>query len=109
MKLKRATRTHADCRKLQILETAIIVSMDVGLQNLTAEHIARKAKVTRSLINHHFHGIKNLKWLIVKTAIDRRILPIIAQGLLSKEPRFKNISPDLRDEALKSINGVTPQ
>ena len=46
--------TKADRRKIEILESAIRTYAELGIAYVSYEDIARKAKISRPLVQHHF-------------------------------------------------------
>ncbi|MGZ3768998.1 MAG: TetR/AcrR family transcriptional regulator [Bdellovibrio sp.] len=55
-----ATLSKADKRKLEILEAAIKTYADLGVEYVSYEDIAREAKVSRPLVQHHFPDKREL-------------------------------------------------
>ena len=48
-------------RKKQILDAAMTIALDDGLNTLTVRHLAQKASLSVGLIHHHFKTIQELK------------------------------------------------
>lgn len=97
------TRLDVDLRKKYILDAAINIAKKIGYQKLTCKNISHETNMSRSHITHRFKSIKILKRLVLRTAIDQKILPIIAQGLANKDEATKKIPQKLKETALKSI------
>lgn len=56
----------AELRKLEILEAAIATYAELGINYISYEDIARRAKVSRPLINHHFPDKRKLFEMAIK-------------------------------------------
>lgn len=80
------TLSKSEQTKLAILESAIKIYSELGIEYVSYEDIARKAKVTRPLVNHHFPSKRQLFELAIKyirsqfqqlavTAIQQEISP----------------------------------
>jgi AcrR family transcriptional regulator len=90
-------------RKKLLLYTAIDLSVRFGYKYLTRTKVAKKAGVTDALINHYFGTMKNLKKAVLREAIDKEIIPVVAQGLALRDPLALKISKTLKDKTLKYI------
>jgi TetR/AcrR family transcriptional regulator, transcriptional repressor of bet genes len=59
-KKPRYSRVEADLRRQMLIDAAIRCLAEGGIAAFTVERIAREAKVSRGLINHHFDGMSDL-------------------------------------------------
>ena len=90
-------------RKAEILEAAIALATKRGVRRLTREEIAEAAGVTPGLITIRFKTIAALRKEIIIQGVKREILPIIAEGLLDREPAAMKADPALRFRAMASV------
>ncbi len=60
------TLSKSEQTKFAILEAAIKIYSELGIEYVSYEDIARKAKVTRPLVNHHFPDKRQLFELAIK-------------------------------------------
>lgn len=78
--MKRTRLTPAK-RRIALLETAIQLCESMGYLRVSRRAIAREAGVSPALVSHYLGPIGVLRRTIMSVAVDRKILPIIAQGL----------------------------
>lgn len=97
-------RLNPALRKEQILEAAIELAIKNGYQHVTRDTIASHAGVTYSLVTHYFNTMPQLKRAIMRAAISREIVEIIAQGLASRDPQALKASDELKQRALQSLS-----
>ena len=77
----KGARMNPLARKEQILDTAIELSIEHGYRQLTRRAVAKKIQCTQTLISHYYASIKDLREAVLNTAIEREVLPILAQDL----------------------------
>jgi len=90
-------------RKKQILDGALNVASLVGYQNVTRDAVATAAGVSTGLINLHFSTMAQLKRDIMRAAVKREVLSVIAQGLAAHDAHARKASEDLKRRALASL------
>lgn len=90
-------------RKAELLEAALQVAEATGYVHLTRQAVADKAGVVPSLVTHRFSTMADLRRSVMRQAIKREILPIIAQGLAVRDPHALKAPVDLQHKALKSL------
>ncbi len=96
MKNKRLT---PEARGDMLLNVAIDLAAKHGLANVTRDQIAAKAKVAAGLVTLRLGTMKEMRRTIMRNAVTREILPIIAEGLATRD-RFALEAPeDLRQRA----------
>jgi AcrR family transcriptional regulator len=86
MTIKRTVKIGKKERMAQIINVALIHAEKIGYQSLSRKIVADLAGVTPSLIHYHFKSMGKFKKLLMKGAVTREILPIIAQGLSARDP-----------------------
>lgn len=101
MSRKRKRRTDPDICKEQLLAVAIELAKRVGYRNVTRPLLAHKSKVSVSLISTRFGSVPELYDDIMRAAVDREILPIIAQGIVAKDSIALNASDALKKRAMQ--------
>lgn len=75
------TRMKPEARREHILSVAIDICNKQGYNNLTRERIATQAGIATGLVNHAFTTMTKLRRAVMRAAIQREILPIVAQGI----------------------------
>lgn len=64
-----------------ILDSAIALARMQGVQWITRDEVAAWAGCSAGLVNYHWKSILDLKRAVFTAAVDRQLLPLIAQGL----------------------------
>lgn len=98
-----ATRLAPKDRKKQILDAALAVAGIKGINRMTREEIAALAGISDGLINLHFSTMAQLRRSVMRAAIANHILPIVAQGLVIKDPQALKAPEELKKAALESL------
>ncbi len=96
-------RANPHLRREQILDAAINAAKEIGYQKITRYDVAKKAKISMGLISRYFEGIEGLRSEIMITAIKRKIVEIVAQGLANNDFYAKKAPPKLKAEAITSL------
>lgn len=97
-------RLSKEERKREILNAAIALAKVSGYRTLTRDGVADRALVSTGLISYHFETMDALKRLVVKTAIEKEILPIIAQALADGDLQARNAPERLKKQALATLS-----
>lgn len=91
------TRSH-------ILAVSLRLAAKHGYRNITRDQIAIGAKVPPSLISYHLGTMIELRRHIMREAVRRECLAVIAQGLAAQDKHAAKAPPHVRQEALDSLN-----
>lgn len=102
-KQKRVRIDNKDLRKEQILLAATILAEKVGYQNITRNMIRDELKVSGALITHYF-PLPELKKAIMKAALDKNIVSIIAQGIGAKDPIALKANTVVKKKAIEFLS-----
>ena len=92
-------------KREHILQTAVSIARASGLTALTRDLLARTANVPNGSINHYFETMDHLRALVIRHAIDNRILRIVGEAVAARHPLARRASVALRIEALASLAG----
>jgi len=92
-------------RRNTILDAAIRCAQTGGFYNVTRADIAREAGVSEGLVTHYCGTMPQLRRAIMRAAIHRGVLPVIAQGLASGDPQAIKAPQDLKDRAAQAMAG----
>lgn len=87
-------------RKAAILAAAIEEAKEQGYQWITRDAVAKRAGVGAGSVNVAFGRMVELKRAVLREAVARRIVEIVAQGLADQHPIAKDAPPDLKREAV---------
>ena len=97
------TRKNSGDRYTSILDAAIAEAAENGLSNILRKCIAARAGVSEPMVNKHLGTIAQTKRQIMRKAIERKVLPIIAEGLVTRDPHALKVPEALKQEALNSL------
>ncbi len=95
---KQATRE----RVAEILTAALKLSEKEGYRSVTREGLAAAAGVAPGLITLYLGTRENWQRAIMREAIRVQCLPVIAQGLVIRDPHARKVAPELQQKALQS-------
>lgn len=99
-------RLHPTTRKLQLLDVAVKLAETCGWQNLTRRAVAEGAGCSHSLINAYWPTVADLQDSVMRAAVRREVLPVIAQGLAVKDWTALSAPAELRARAAGWMVGV---
>jgi AcrR family transcriptional regulator len=102
--LEGSRRLDPKVRKESILDVAIQRAMELGFDNIRRDDIADKAGVAQGLVTRYFTTMTQLKRAVMRAAVHRGILSIIAQGIVAKHPEALKASEELKQQALSSLS-----
>ena len=97
-------RMEPNDRRNQILDAAIVLSINIGYKCITRDAVAEVAGISSSLIANYFPRMVDLKKAVMEAAIEERKLEIIAQGLSISDPLALEISEELKKKVLKYLS-----
>jgi AcrR family transcriptional regulator len=86
-------------RKAELFEHAMALAVASGYMRVTRSAIAEAGGVTEGLVTHYFGTMTTLRRDIMRAAVKRRVLPIVAQGMAMGEKAALKAPEDLRKEA----------
>lgn len=91
-------------RKASILEAAIDAAKKQTFSGLRLHHIATAADCSNALVVSHFGTMTKMRRAVMRAAIQREILPLIAQGVATGDPTATKANKALKDKALASLS-----
>jgi AcrR family transcriptional regulator len=98
-----SVRLDAKDRQGEILEAALLVAQKMGFANIRQKDIAERAGCGYGTVTLHFKTMTQMRREIMRAAIKREILPIIAQGLGMGDPNAKKAPAEIKKKALASL------
>lgn len=103
--MKPQPKLDARVRMKQILDAALALACKGrSYTSLSRDEIARAAGIpSSSLIQYHFGTMPDFQRDIMREAIRRECLPVIAQGLAVGDKRCKKLDPELKAKALQAL------
>lgn len=90
-------------RNRAVLEAALVLAELRGYKSITRIDVAASAGVACGSVNNAFGTMDALRDAVVATAVERRMLPIIAQALVDRHPAALAAPPEVKDSALASL------
>lgn len=97
------TRMKPEARRDQILAAALTIATEQGYNALTRDGVANAAGVATGQVNHIFNTMAQLRRAVMRAAVHRELLPIVAQGLAQGD-KDAHAAPDwLKRKALDSL------
>lgn len=103
VKRYRATRTSPVIRKEMIICSALQLAARIGYNKVTLPLVSREAKVSHVLVLRYFKSIKKLQNEILKSAVDKKMHRIVAQGLAFHDPIILRTSKKIKKQAAESL------
>ena len=101
--MKHDTRLKPAVRRDQILTTALSLAESSHYLQLTRDKIARALGLSGPAVQYHFGTMAKLRSEIMRAAVKREYLPVIAQGLMARDRQAAKADPDLKTRALESV------
>lgn len=92
-------RVVPELRRKHVLNKAIELAKTKGYNSLTRDDVATGANVSPALISHYFGNIDQLRIVVLKLAIKREVLEIVAQGLVREDPIAVQAPKELKHRA----------
>jgi len=93
-------RVNPLLRRSHVLNKAIELAKEKGYNSITRKEIAEAAEITPALLSHYFDSIESLRATVLKIAIRRKVLEIVAQGLVNNDPEAIQAPRDLKYAAV---------
>lgn len=90
-------------RHRMLMDKALELSARDGYKNVTMEALTTAAGVSRTLYARYFTSVLQFRVEVMRTAVKRRNLPIIAQGLVARDPHALKAPSELREAAIATL------
>lgn len=100
-------RLKPELRREVLLDHALAAARQYGYAKVTRQQIATTASCSTGLVSSYFGTMPDLRRTLMRAAVTREILDIVADGLALRDP-FAMRAPDrVKNEALKTIAART--
>ena len=96
-------RLTREARKEQLMSAALTQAVKLGYQRVTLCAVAEAAGVATSLVTYYFNTMTQLRRAIMRTAVKREILEIIAQGLANGDANASAAPEAIKRRALNTL------
>lgn len=100
---EKRTYLKKGARRDQILTAAMAMALDTGYDSLTRDGVAERAGVAMGQVNHVFNKMEHLRRAVMRSAVSRELLPIIAQGIAHGDKIAHGAPKWLKQKALASL------
>lgn len=97
------TKPGADVRREQILEAALTLATAAGFDRITRDKVAAAASCSQGLVNMYFQNMAGLRNELMKFAVKRSDVTVVAQGLLARHPEALKAPQALRSLAAGQV------
>jgi len=98
-------RLEPNARRAEILAAALIVAANGHYARMTRAQIAGMAGVAGPTVQHYLGTMSELREAVMREAVSRQCLVVIAQGLLAKDQHALCAPETLRRQALNTALG----
>lgn len=90
-------------RNRAVLDAALQVASERGYRTMTRDQVAERAGVAVGGVNNAYGTMDGLRDAVMAAAVDRGVLPIVAQGLADRHPAALASPEPVRKAALASL------
>lgn len=90
-------------RKAAILDAAVTAAKKHGFARLRLVHIAEQAECSNALVVSHYGTMQQMRRAVMRAAIKQEILPIIAEGIATRDPVACKAPDVLKEKALATL------
>lgn len=90
----------------RILNAAIECALEDGYQWITRALVARKADVGVGTINLAYGDMRGLKRAVLKAAVERGIIKLVAQGMADGHPITADAPPEVKAQVAALLMGA---
>lgn len=97
-------RMKPEARRDEILSAAFALAAKGFYLALTRNEIAEAAGISGPAVQYHFETMAKLRKAIMRAAIAREELPVVAQGIMANDALTKDLPGNLRERALASVS-----
>lgn len=96
-------RLPPEARTAQLLDVALKLAARHGLANIRRDQIAEAAKVSQGIVTLRLGSVPAMRRSVMRAAVDREVLPVIAEGIVARDKVALKASPDLQKRALAAL------
>jgi AcrR family transcriptional regulator len=101
--MAQAQHLKPEVRKQLILDVAVERAAKLGFDKLRRDDVAEHAEIANGLVTLYFNTMTQLRRAVMRAAVQRKILPIIAHGLVIKHPEALKADEETKQQALASL------
>jgi len=90
-------------RKAAILEAAILAAQANSFSGMRMQHVYTLAECSNALVVSYYGTMPQLRRAVMRAAIKREILPIIANGVAMRDPNALKADMALQKKAMATL------
>lgn len=90
-------------RNRTVLDAAIALAERSGMGAVTRPRVASESGLATGTVSNAFGSMDGLRDAVMAAAIEREILPVIAQGLADRYPSALAAPQELKQRALSNL------
>jgi AcrR family transcriptional regulator len=90
-------------RKALLLEAALLTAQAKGYRRMTRDDISQRAGTSPSLVSLYLGAMPALRQSVMREAVKREIVAIVAEGLAERDPRAMKASDALKRKAAAEL------
>ena len=83
-----------------ILDVAVDLARDIGYSKITRDQIAQAAGISPALVSDYLGTMPKPRRDVVRRAVVREVLEIVAQAMASRDPHVQKASDELKQRAV---------
>lgn len=89
-----------------LLDVALKLAAQYGWRAITRRQIADEAEVSPALVSARLGTMDAMRRSVMRRAVATQTLPVIAEGLLARDPAALKAPEELRNRAVAGIGGA---
>lgn len=93
-----------DERNRRVIEAACVIAVVGGLRNVTRKAVAEVAEVSLGSVNLAVGDVTGLHNAVVREAISRPLLSVLAEALVMGHPFARDAPDELKAAALNTVS-----
>jgi len=97
---ERKTRETTEAKRIELLNEGLKHAISIGWENFTRESFCTHMGIAVGSINYHFKDMTGFRRAIMRKAIAKREVAIVAGGIESRCPVAKSAPESLKKQAI---------
>jgi AcrR family transcriptional regulator len=97
------TQSTKPIRIAEILEAGIALAKRDNYNRITRDALAKRAGCSPALVSAYFGTMVQFRRSLMRHAVDREIVEVVAQGLVDRNPYARKAPDELRQKAMASV------
>lgn len=90
-------------RQAELVAAALDMALAMGYQRVTRDAVAALCNVSAGTVSRYFGSAGNMRSTIMREAVIRELVPIVAQGLAANDPQACGAPQALKSQALEYL------